>query len=237
MRRQPGVRIARASDRGRSRFLRRHDARRCGTSGRYDHLRVLCQLRGGQSTALNLGLAATRGAAVGILNVDDLYLPGTIARGVAALESGPTPGFVYGRCRVVDGNGALLSINFPEDPRLIAMIATYDCPCNPAAYFYHRALHELVGGYDEADEYSMDKDFIFRVAARIALRRIDEEWGVFRLAPGTKTFEAMHSGDLRRRARRFRTRQFRALGLADQLRCLGLYIRFKLAHRRWLRPA
>ena len=36
---------------------------------------------------------------------------------------------------------------------------------------------------------------IDREARQKCLRRVDEDWGVFRLAPGTKTFEAMHSGD------------------------------------------
>jgi hypothetical protein len=133
---------------------------------------------------------------------------------------------------VVDGDGALLSINAPADSRLVAMIATHDFPCNPAAYFYHRALHDLVGGYADDDEHSMDKDFIFRVAARVELRRVDEDWGIFRLAPGTKTFEALRSGDLRRRARRFRLRHFRALSWRDRLRCASLYAGYKLRHWR-----
>jgi len=196
----------------------------------HPHVRMVTQSAGGQSTALNLGVASASAAALGILNVDDRYLPGAIAHGVAALERVPAPGFVYGRCRVCDGGGALLSINAPVDPRLVAMIATHDFPCNPAAYFYHRALHELVGGYADDDEHSMDKDFIFRVAARVELHRVDEDWGVFRLAPGTKTFEAMRSGELRRRARRFRLRHFRALSWRDRLRCAALYAGFKLRH-------
>ena len=196
----------------------------------HPHVRLLLQDAGGQSTALNLGLASARAAVIGILNVDDRYLPEAITRGVSALEAIPPPGFVYGKCRVVDGDGGLMSINAPADPRLVAMIATHDFPCNPSAYFYHRALHDLVGLYDEDDEYSMDKDFIFRVAARVPLRRVDAELGIFRQIPGTKTWRALRSGDLRRRARRFRVRQFHSLRRRDQLRCAAIYARYKLRH-------
>lgn len=197
---------------------------------RHRHLRLIVQLDGGQSRALNLGIEGAAAPMVGILNVDDRYLPGTVARGLAALEATPAADLVYANCRVVDRSGALLRIDRPGAPDAAAMIARNAFPCNPAAYFYRRVLHARLGPYDEDDEFSMDGDFIFRAARRSRLRHVDEEWGVFRFAPGTKTWNAMERQELRARSRRLRLRHFTALPLLQQLRCAAIYAASKLGH-------
>ena len=199
---------------------------------RHHHLRLLVQLAGGQSRALNIGIEGAAAPVIGILNVDDRYLPGAIARGLEALDSAPAADLVYASCRIVDGTGALLRVDRPGAPDAASMIAGNAFPCNPAAYFYRRVLHARLGPYDEDDELSMDGDFIFRAVRQSRLRRVDEEWGVFRFAPGTKTWNAMQSRELRARSRRLRLRHFRALPAPQQLRCAMIYTGLKLGH--WL---
>ena len=199
---------------------------------RHRHLRLLVPLADGQSRALNIGIDAAAAPVVGILNVDDRYLPGAVARGLAALDPDPAADLVYARCRIVDGTGALLRVDRPGGPDAASMIAGNAFPCNPAAYFYRRILHTRLGPYDEDDELSMDGDFIFRAARHARLRRVDDEWGVFRFAPGTKTWNAMERRELRKRTRRLRLRHFHALPAADQLRCTTIYAALKLRH--WL---
>jgi glycosyltransferase involved in cell wall biosynthesis len=52
---------------------------------------------GGQASALNLGLAKARGEIVALLDADDLFLPGKLARIVEAFRHDPSLGMVYHR--------------------------------------------------------------------------------------------------------------------------------------------
>ena len=126
----------------------------------------------------------------------------------------------------------MLSHNRIPDASAVRMIAAYAFPVNPAAYFYHRAVHDLVGAYDEANEFSMDIDFLLRVARSIRLRHVDEDWGIFRFARGTKTWNAIERGELRPRARRLRLQHLRLLPWPDLVRCMQIYAGLKLRH--WL---
>jgi glycosyltransferase involved in cell wall biosynthesis len=63
-----------------------------GAKVRYFH-----KPNGGQASALNLGLAKTRGEIVALLDADDLFLPGKLARIVDAFQQDPSLGMVYHR--------------------------------------------------------------------------------------------------------------------------------------------
>ena len=146
----------------------------------------------GQSDAMNKGTAAARGQVIGILNVDDAYEPTACAEALAQLETMRHPGMVVGDCRVVGELGEHRFWNRPTNLRLEALLLgwTYaQFPCNPSAYFYHRAVHDLAGGYDVDDHFSMDFDFILNCAHRVQMRYVPRHWGNFRLAPGCKTFD------------------------------------------------
>ena len=155
-------------------------------------IRFLAGPDGGQSDAMNKATAVARGDAIGILNVDDFYEPGVVARGVAELSTLSRPGLVAGDCRILDGNGRTITWNRPTDLRIEALLLNshhFAIPANPSAYFYHREVHDIVGGYDVDDHYSMDAEFLFRCAERVETRYVAEHWGNFRLIPGAKTFD------------------------------------------------
>jgi glycosyltransferase involved in cell wall biosynthesis len=52
---------------------------------------------GGQASALNLGIAKSRGEIIALLDADDLFLPGKLARIADAFQKDPTLGMVYHR--------------------------------------------------------------------------------------------------------------------------------------------
>ena len=52
---------------------------------------------GGQASALNFGFAKARGEIVALLDADDLFLPGKLARVAAAFQHDPALGMVYHR--------------------------------------------------------------------------------------------------------------------------------------------
>lgn len=157
----------------------------------HPHVRLLPGPDRGQSDAMNRATAVARGAVIGILNVDDCYTPGAVRRGVAALARLPRPGMVVGDCRIVHEDGSSVW-NRPRDLRIEALLHdSYlaPLPANPSAYFYHRDVHDIVGGYEVDDHFAMDAAFVLRCAERVPMRYVAEHWGDFHLFPGTKTFE------------------------------------------------
>lgn len=145
-----------------------------------------------QSAAMNLGTQAARGGIIGILNADDYYQRGAVARGIAGLAAVGAPAFVAGTCLIVDAADRPLLWNRADDLRLESLLlgwAAAQFPCNPSCYFYHREVHALVGGYDVDDDHQMDFDFVLKCAARVTMRYVPEHWGNFRLRPGTRTAE------------------------------------------------
>ncbi len=54
---------------------------------------------GGQASALNFGFAHARGEIIALLDADDLFLPGKLARIVEAFQQDPALGMVYHRLR------------------------------------------------------------------------------------------------------------------------------------------
>ena len=136
--------------------------------------------------------AAATAAVIGVLNVDDFYEPAAVARGVEELRGFAKPGLVSGDCRIVDTEGNTIVWNRPYDLRLLSLLQDsylYPIPANPSAYFYHREVHDIVGGYDVDDHYSMDLEFLLVCARRVQMKYVNEHWGNFRLMPGCKTFE------------------------------------------------
>ena len=121
---------------------------------RHASIRWLQEPGANQSRALNLGIEESRGRVVGILNVDDFYEPGTLARVVELLHDLPSPALAVGNCNAWEG-GAVKYVNRPADLRFEKLLLGpdfYPFPFNPAAYFYDKSLHELIGPYDVSDE-------------------------------------------------------------------------------------
>lgn len=163
----------------------------------HPHLRFIPGPDQGQSDAMNKGTLAAREDAIGFLNADDFYEPNAVADGVRELETLAGPGVVVGNCRVIDAQGATIRWNRPSNlrvqvltqPELWTML-----PANPSAYFYHRAVHDIVGGYDVHNHYSMDVDFILSAIRLTRTRYVPRHWGNFRLIPGAKSHDNLASG-------------------------------------------
>lgn len=157
---------------------------------RYPHIRYIGGPDGGQSDALNKGVKSAKGEVIGVLNVDDSYEPEAVGRATRKLETIRAPALVVGICKL-SGDGSV-KWNRPKDLRFEALLLGYDyCqwPNNPAAYFYHKEVHEHVGFYDVNDHYGMDLDFIFRCARLVKMKYVNQHWGNFYLHPGCKTYE------------------------------------------------
>ena len=165
-------------------------------------LRWISELDRGQSHAMNKGVAMARGDLIGILNVDDRYELGALARVGAAAVGAERPALLVGDCNVWDAAHRLTLVNRPGRMTLFDLLLGWDAnqfPVNPSAYFAHRELYAVVGGFDESDHYSMDLDFILRAVQVARIVRIDAILGNYHMLPLSKTVIEMRRGKMLKR--------------------------------------
>jgi glycosyltransferase involved in cell wall biosynthesis len=202
---------------------------------RYPTIRWISEPGMGQSRAMNVGLAQCRGDIVGFLNVDDFYEDGAVSEVLELFESLPAPGLLVGNCNAWRDD-TLAYVNRPRELRLEKLLLGPDFhqfPFNPSAYFCHKELHELTGPYDEADDYTMDLDFLLRAVAVAHVKYVDRTWGNFRVHPDAKTVRDREDGSHDVRRARVLARHRRTLPLSKRLA-----IRVEIAARvaiRWAR--
>lgn len=164
-------------------------------AARHPHIRWLSEKDTGQSDAMNKGIGLAKGDILGFLNADDFYEPGALMRALRMFEKLPEPALLVGNCKVIDEKGTLLSLNKPDTRYYqLLQIWRFKMPNNPSAYFYHRSLHERIGGYDTAEHYAMDYDFLLRAFRVAKVVYVDETLGNFRYYPGTKTSHSAEQG-------------------------------------------
>jgi glycosyltransferase involved in cell wall biosynthesis len=162
----------------------------------HPHIRYVSEPDQGQSDAMNKGLALASGRIVSFLNADDFYEPGALADVLRRFELLDEPALLIGNCGVVDREGGDFRLRRPETRCLSRMfvIWRYAMPFNPSAYFYHRSLHDLVGGFDVAEHFAMDYDFLVRAYRRARVTLVDEHYGNMRYYEGAKTFDSERDG-------------------------------------------
>jgi len=191
---------------------------------RYPHIRWQSEPDRGQSDAMNKGIAMASGEIMGLLNVDDGYEPGVLNRVVDRFKVLPEPTLLVGNCNIWDDAGKLVEVNRPAKLSLFKLVAgvnIHPYPCNPAAYFYHTALHQKVGLYDIANHYSMDLDFILRAVQAANAVYVDEIWGNYRRLEGTKTVNDMHNGQMNQRVMQLLKHYRKQLPLHQQMQLFG----------------
>jgi glycosyltransferase involved in cell wall biosynthesis len=182
-------------------------------------LRVLVRPGMRQSASMNAGIQASGGSIIGILNVDDYYSPGTVSRAIDLFSSFETPTLLVGNCTLWRENREPL-VNRPRDLRLESVLLGprhRPFPFNPSAYFYDKQLHQLVGFYDESDDFTMDLDFLLRVLATARSEYRDEQWGNFRVHDQSKTEISKATGRHRGRLGQVLKRHRRQLTVAKRI--------------------
>jgi len=171
-------------------------------AGRYPHIRLVSEPDRGQSDAMNKGIALAAGGILGFLNVDDYYEPGALCDAVARFEGldPAEPTLLVGNCNIWDDANNLLGVCRPATVGLLNLLMqkySSAFPMNPAGYFYHKTLHEVIGLYDVDDHFGMDVNFIFRALLHGQVKYVDRMWGNMRYFPDTKTYQDVASGQNR----------------------------------------
>ena len=144
---------------------------------------------GGQTAAINAGLAMARGEILAYLNSDDIYYDGAIAAAVAAFESDPSIDVVYGDADFIDQDDRILR-PYPTEPWSFERLLLVCFLCQPAVFFRRRVL-EQCGPFDASLSYCMDYEYWLRLGMRgVRFRHLPVRLAASRLHPDTKTLSA-----------------------------------------------
>jgi glycosyltransferase involved in cell wall biosynthesis len=139
-----------------------------GVLARYgDRVRVLHQDHRGPSAARNVCVRAARGEYVALLDADDRFRPGKLARQAAVLDARPDVGLVYTGWHVIDGDGAELPhqgwSRKEGDVRRRLLLGNL---AHPVAVMLRRAPVMDAGGFDESLQVNEDWELFLRLAVR-----------------------------------------------------------------------
>jgi hypothetical protein len=134
-------------------------------------IRYLRQENRGKSAALNVGVAATKGEAIIVLDDDDVLPPTAVARHAEALKRDPAADFSYGRFvrfrgdTVPDASKLLDREPVPTyDPRRLVVRLMNNCFLPNPTWAVRRNAQLRVGPYDESMYHSQDYDMVLRLS-------------------------------------------------------------------------
>ena len=140
--------------------------------------RVLRDVTGGISRAMNAGILAARGEFVAHLHSDDYYAAPNVLEQVARVFEDSGAAWVVGQIRVLrDGVLAAPYAMRPFSYRAYA--SGYAAIAHPAV-FVRRSVFDHVGLFDEDLRYAMDIDLWLRLAAHTPPALIAQPLTVFR---------------------------------------------------------
>lgn len=127
-----------------------------------DRLRYTSGKDGGQTEAINSGLAEARGEFLCYLNSDDTLEPNAIATMVEFLHRCPSADVVYGKADYIDQDGGVLKPyeTFDWD---FERFQGHCFICQPAT-MWRRTTVEKFGNFDETLHFAMDYEYWLRIA-------------------------------------------------------------------------
>jgi glycosyltransferase involved in cell wall biosynthesis len=148
-------------------------------------LRLFFESDKGQSDAVNRGMAAADGEALGWLNSDDRLKPGALAL-VATLLKDTGPTWLYGRSGIIGVDGEAVSSMIVKYKNWrgasfsrLKLLTENFIP--QMAVFWNRQMWETAGGLDETKDLDMDYDLWLRFAAVADPVVVQQELADFRV--------------------------------------------------------
>jgi glycosyltransferase involved in cell wall biosynthesis len=145
--------------------------------------RVLHDVRGGISHAMNRGIAAASGDIVAHLHADDYYAAPDVLATVAHAMAANEHTWLVGEIAVLSGN-RLLPSQARRTYSYRALVSGRAFVPHPAT-FVRRTMFDQVGRFDERLRYAMDIDLWLRLAAHAPPVVLQRVLAVFRDHPGS----------------------------------------------------
>lgn len=149
---------------------------------------------GGQTAAINSGLAQATGDVFSYINSDDLYFPGAFQQVIDAFGKEPAADFVYGDGDVIDAEGRT-QWEWLSRPYSHAVMTSYHWLWNDftnyilqQGTFWRRRVRDRIGDFDPTFHFAMDAEYWIRAGdAGLRLRHLPRKLGKFRMIEGTKS--------------------------------------------------
>lgn len=146
--------------------------------------RLLRDVRGGVSRAMNAGIEAATGDVITHLHSDDYYLHPQVLSRIARCFGIDKAHWVVGRISILE-NGLLTSENNRKQGYSYRALASGRFYIPHPATFVARSIFEAGGYFDEQLKYAMDWDMWFRLVQLAPPLVLDEELAVFRVHDGS----------------------------------------------------
>ncbi len=162
----------------------------------YSHISWVSEKDKGQSDAMNKGIKLAKGEFISFLNVDDYYSLGTLNEVSTIISNNTLLSFIVGNCNVWDEKNELIYVNRPRKLKPWHILGGSCFPVNPSAYFYKKEIHDIVGGYNEENHFSMDLEFLIETSFVTEMNYYPRNWGNFRVLPFAKTGNDQINGTL-----------------------------------------
>jgi glycosyltransferase involved in cell wall biosynthesis len=135
-------------------------------ASRYERVRCISQLNGGQGAARNEGLKHATGEYVLFLDSDDRLLPPALEIGVQCLASRPGCAFAAGRCVYIGPDGGRRRTTYlpviDRNHYLNLLITNYIW--TPGAVLFRTAVVRHLGGFKTTVSGAEDYDLYLRIA-------------------------------------------------------------------------
>jgi glycosyltransferase involved in cell wall biosynthesis len=119
----------------------------------------------GQASAKNCGVKASRGAYIGFLDADDMWLPTKLERQLPLLRAAQQVGVVYSDYACMDGNGDALPdpVTRKHRGRVCGQLLIENFVCFPSV-LVRRECFERFGLFDEVIGMGIDYDLWLRLS-------------------------------------------------------------------------
>lgn len=150
---------------------------------------------GGQSCAINKGIAMAQGQIIGWLNSDDCYLPGFFSSALSVFDSDPSVAVVYGDYVKIDETGSVTALR--RQPRFDDKVCLHAYLTIPSqAALIRKSSLEQTGGLVREDlHYAMDHELFLRLSQVGKTVHIRQYFGAFRLHSASKSIsQSEHFG-------------------------------------------
>ncbi len=153
---------------------------------KYPHIIYRSEKDKGQSHAMNKAFALSTGDIIVYLNADDYFEPAIFNLIVTKFKN-ENADFVVGKGRIANNDGLIYEWTPEVSYWKILLHYKYTFPLNASTYFYKRIVQETVGGFNEANHYTMDFEFLLSAYKKFKIQSVPLVLGTFFFDGNNKT--------------------------------------------------